>query len=199
MVRVPCKIALHIANLHSNGYFSLCGIIIPPDKTVCFFTVLSRGIISISANHPSPSLVCIFSFLASSLPSSLSEAIIFLPLLGFPWSKSARFLYRPSPSRSMMSSAVVAALRGCFDASSIRVLTLLKTERMESAKFPLAKSMPPMPTTKASINAYSTIPCPFCLPICFHLQFHFLYFIILCSLQSLKFYLYRIKITILIL
>ena len=46
MVRVPYKIALHMANLHSNGYFSLCGIIIPPDKTVCFFTVLSRGIIS---------------------------------------------------------------------------------------------------------------------------------------------------------
>lgn len=46
MVRVPCKIALHIANLHSNGYFSLCGIIIPPDKTVYFFPVLSRGIIS---------------------------------------------------------------------------------------------------------------------------------------------------------
>ena len=37
---------MHIANLHSSGYFSFCGIIIPPDKTVCLFPVLSRGIIS---------------------------------------------------------------------------------------------------------------------------------------------------------
>lgn len=101
-----------------------------------------------------------FSFLASFFPSSLSEAMTFLPLSGSSVSSFAKSLYRPSLSRSMISLAEVAGASW--------TLTLLKTERMESAKFPLAKSTPPIPTTKASINAYSIIPCPFCFLSCFH-------------------------------